>query len=180
MPITITASGSAIVPTIDEFNALVSRVETLEAGKRLVGVHGNQNFSELLTSIPITTGSPYDYKILFSQEVADIQAGDVFDVSCEFQVNTSYSHNVMVASWLHATPSATDIAGGEVCEANGQNINLDIHHYARTRAGVWVAPANYASRFFNLIIYSASTAASPGDELTVSQDYGRLAIKQYR
>ena len=138
---------------------------------------GNRNASERLTSIPIVKSPPYILKTLYSERVASPVPGDLYLATVDFQVTTSYAYVVMLASTLRvcATPDPSTFIE-EIAEAQGQNFNMEEHHFNGTRVGWWAPQASYPEVYFNFIVYAASAHASPGHTLRVDQDYGRLSI----
>lgn len=164
---------------------VVDQVNELGIGRRLLGIYGNLNSSELVSSIPITKGTPYNVNVVQSVFVpAEIKTGDILFATMECQVTTEHTYNVMVASGIHVVAAIDHVgnsSGFEIGERNGENINRDIHHKPVKKVGWWVADARYPNgRYFNQVLYSASTAASSGDRLTVNRDYGKCVVAHFR
>lgn len=149
--------------------------------KQLIGYWGNEGASERFSTIPVTTGSPYALRSIIAVKVPGIQAGDFFEFYAGFQVECLHPYTTVICSLMQVSSDNDDVAGIEIAEANGRNIKDVIPKYEpRDRHGIWLAPANYDFRYFNLIIYAASTAAAAGDVMSVKSDYGRGYVKQYR
>lgn len=168
-------------PTMTTAQRLSALESALTGRHILLGVYGNHNAPERMSAISITNGSPYDKHVILSERVNDILASDILRVTAEFQVTTEHSYNVMISSQIRMGETTAVLDGPEVAENSGLNINRDIHHYARARVGVWTADADYGSELrVNVLAWSSSTAASPGDSLSLDQGKGRLIIEHFR
>jgi len=55
----------------------------------------------------------------------------------------------------------------------------NMHHGKTVEVGTLVSPAEYATKYVNVYAYAASTAALPGNTITVEQDYGRLSVLRF-
>jgi len=137
------------------------------------------NSSELITSLPVTTGSPYQRKIIYSQQLNDIKAGEIIEVLSEFEVTNDLGFNVMIASIIILADNPTDVTGIEITEANGYNVTPGMHHGTTIKVGTYIVTADYAIKYVNVIGYAASTAASSGNVITVEHDYGRLSVLRF-
>lgn len=143
-------------------------------------IHTNSgNFSELVDALPLTQGAPYQKIILFSQALTNIQQGEVIQVMCQFETTNDLGFNVMIASQVILADSATALTGLEITEASGFNISKNMHHGKTVEVGTIQSPEAFPTMYVNVIAYAASTASTPGDVLTVEQDYGRLSVLRF-
>lgn len=152
------------------------------AGKYVgIGVYGNENFQERVETIPVTPGNqPNIYRRIMLAKSGPVKAGDMFVGLAEFEVTSEYAYNVMLGAQIWVGEGSA-WGGHEMTEANAQNFRGDEeHHYVCNKTGVWVAPASYDFRYFNLFAWAASEAASSGHSLKVEQDYGRLVVMHFR
>ncbi len=134
------------------------------------------NGSELVTSLPITTGQPYSFRVVFSQAVTDLRAGDILQILSEFEATNDEGYNCMIGCYVILATSAAATSGTEITEASGYNITPAMHHGMMTKVGTLIVPDSLAEGYVNVVAYAASTAAGTGDVLTVEQDYGRLSV----
>lgn len=144
-----------------------------------IDIIGNRSSAELIATLPITKGTPYTVRALFSEDVSDIKAGEKFLVHSDGQVDSDYTYNVMLGSKLVITdPSGVILA--EIAEAHAQNFNNTEHHYNWTRVGSYIAPNDIPGvSCFRHQIWAAASKSESGHKLTVSQDYGRLAVWRF-
>lgn len=176
-----------IVLTIDDLTPILERLDALEAASGPVGGpfwwHENSgSSSELVTTIPITTGSPYTRKVIFSIALPDLAAGDLIEAKASMQVTTSYNYNCMIGSLLILTDSATSTSGlvADISEAAGENFDMAVHHKKVADFGSYRVTTPLIGKYVNFIAYAASTGALPGHALTVDLDYGRLIVDVIR
>jgi hypothetical protein len=142
--------------------------------------YNSGNSSELVASLPITTSSPYQKKVIYSIPISDLKTNDILQAYCEFEVTNPYTYNVMIASQIVLANNPTDVTGIEITEANGFNVDQNMHHGVVVKTGTHACSANYAMKYVNVIGYSASTQALVNHTLTVEQDYGRLSVLVFK
>jgi len=135
--------------------------------------------SELVTSLLLTNGSPYTGVVIFSQELQNVQEGEIIMVLCQFEATNDLGFNVMVASQVILADSPTTVQGIEITESRDFNISPAMHHGKIVEVGTISSPENYGTSYVNVIAYAASTKASTGNILKVEQDYGRLSVLRY-
>ena len=149
--------------------------------KQLIGIAGNDSGMELISEIPITTGHPYNHQLVYQETITDVKAGDMLVVHADWECTTPYSYNLMVVTYISATETQDYLLNPVlVCEKNGRNIDLNIHHEQTTRIGTLIADKDYSELHINFVAYTASTAALSGHKLQVEQGYGRLCVHHYR
>lgn len=146
---------------------------------RLLSHTNSGNFSELLPALPVTQGSPYDKKVIFSQKVSNLKKGEIILVICQFETTNNLGFNVMIASQVVLANSPDAIVGTEVTEASGFNVTKNMHHGKTVEVGTLIVAGNYPTKYINVIAYAASTAASNGDTLKLEKDYGRLSVLRF-
>lgn len=150
-------------------------------GKGVLVEHTNTgDLSELVTSLPVTgDGVRYIKTVIYSQRLTNVKAGEIILVFSQFETTNDLGFNVMVASQVILADSSTEVTGTEITEASGFNVTPNMHHGKTLEVGTLVSPADYAEKYVNVCVYAASTAASPGDAITVEQDYGRLSVLRF-
>jgi hypothetical protein len=148
----------------------------------LVNAIDSGNASELVTTIPITTGSPYTLIPIYRVQVPDVKLGDLLDFRAFGQMSNNINTEPSNTMFCHTVRAgiAANIANIELSEARGTNITRQRHHEAWEVSGFWKAPADYADFWVSLIGYAASTAAQSGWKLNVDQDFGRLQIMHFK
>ena len=149
--------------------------------KGLLRVWGNKVLPERFTTVPVTNGSTYAYRSIISVGVSDIQPGDIFEFYAGFEVRCPHDYTTMVCCYQTVSDGADNVNGVLIGEENGKNIVSGMPKYeTRDRTAIWEADDCYPFRFFNLVVYSASSAAQPGAVIDVMQGYGRGYVKHFR
>ncbi|MCX6191049.1 MAG: hypothetical protein NT109_02075 [Flavobacteriia bacterium] len=142
--------------------------------------YNSGNSSELIATLPITPSSPYQKMVIYSIPIANLNTNDILQASCEFEVTNPYTYNVMIASQIILANNPTDITGIEITEANGFNVDQNMHHGVVIKTGTLTCSANYPMKYVNVIGYSASTQALANHNLIIEQDYGRLSVLVFK
>lgn len=154
--------------------------KTASSVKNSIEHYNSGNSSELVASLPITTSSPYQKMVIYSIPIADLKINDIIQASCEFEVTNPYIYNVMIASQIILANNPGDVTGIEITEANGFNVDKNMHHGVVVKSGTLSCAANYPLKYVNVIGYSASTQAQANNTLIVEQDYGRLSVLVFK
>lgn len=133
----------------------------------------------LVTTVPITTGSPFFFRPCVRLVVDDLVPGDLLDVTSTVQVSSKFPHAVMVGRLLKAsdTNDATPSDGQVLSRPMATNISAQVHHLPVSTAGA-LKVSRAGRHFVTQVLYSASTAASPGDVLPV--DYAEMTVRVWR
>jgi hypothetical protein len=155
---------------------LEERVAALEARKIWMANSGNS--SERINTLPLTQGSPYTRRSVFSIELPELKAGDVISARGTFEVTNDNAYNVMAARLLLIGDTGGATTGTDISEAAGFNVTPAMHHGVIMDFGSYVVPADLpAGKRLNMVAYAAASAAPvSGAEITVEQDYGRLEV----
>lgn len=138
------------------------------------------NASELVTELPLTRGGPFEKRVLFSQELTDVQQDEIIQVLCQFETTNDSGYNVMVASQVILTDDPSALTGLEITEASGFNVTSNMHHGKTVEVGTIQSPEAFPTAYVNVIAYAASTAAYEGEAIRVDQDYGRLSVLRFQ
>ena len=162
------------------------------SGAGMLKEHTNTGHSsEKVTSIPIATNDlPPTFHVLYSQKLRDLKEREVLLVLSEWEATNDEAakhndplYNVQMASYITLGDSPTDTTRSEsreITEANGYNITPGMHHGVGTKVGTFVVPAALTgTKYVNVVVYAASSRASPGDTLTIMQEYGRLSVLRF-
>lgn len=176
-----------LVPSQEDFNALLSRVEDLESGLPAVGSvapsiwHGNSgNSSELVDRLYLTYTNGYLYKAIYTIPLPTLHPGDIVEMHGTFEITNPHKYNVMGARYLIIADNPTDTAGIPVSEAAGRNVTPGMHHDTHQDFGTYVVTQEMSGKHAVMVGYAASSAASSSNVVWVEQDYGRLFVKVYR
>lgn len=100
-----------------------------------------------------------------------VRAGDIirFTASVQFTLPTPLSYNVNCPIQLNLGSTSADLTGSVIRRPKGENFNAAIHHKERQIA----YDHQFTSDFNGFIVlcgFSASTAASSGDLMTVENN----------
>ncbi len=150
------------------------------------------NNGEWVTTLPVRTnlelpdGSVDIVKrVVYSRAIEDVQVGDVIEVMGCGEFTNDLGYIVSVVHGLILCNSSADVDGIELDEAGGSNVSRDVqHHDRRTFVGaIELTPDIYsgiANKRVNLWAAAVSSAAQPGHNITVGQDYGFIFVKKSR
>lgn len=118
-----------------------------------------KNWSPETSSLPITTGSPYDIVSVARLPLGALSAGDLVSFTAGVEVTTSYTYNIMHAGYA-------EINGLKMTRPRGENFNMEEHHHLLDFSGFYSVPVtgSYELVLFN---YAASSKAQPGHALRV-------------
>ena len=141
--------------------------------------------AELVAELPISNPTPSTdtRRVVFSIP-AYVTAGDLIEVTGEFEVNTNEGGGgANVGVWsqiilsIHSNGIAAASQSYEITEGNGRNCTPDMHHDTHVHAGALIAPAT-GLYYVNLIAWAANTSAT--GFVTVEPDYGHMSVKVTR
>lgn len=149
------------------------------------GLFNGRPYAEILDTIPVTKKNQSYVEVmpLASQVGAaagGVKAGDVFMIVSELEVTTAKTYNVMLSGILRVGQTFVPQEGIEIGKYNGQNFNMEEHHFTLRKSGMWVSTLDAPSLIFKLQVHSASDAAAAGDSLLVNQNYGFMHVLQIR
>ena len=145
--------------------------------------YNSGNASERVKSIPVAkTSNQIKKNVIFSIEITEnLSIGDVLLVTSEYQATNDLGFNTSIVSQLILTNSQHATTGLEITEANGYNITPNMHHgYLVKNGTIEMTSRSINKKYVNLISFSKSNAAKPGDSLTIDNDYGRLSIIHFK
>lgn len=140
------------------------------------------NAIEIITSVPVTTGAPYNYRPLARLLVPNVKKGDLIEVSGMGQVSNEidpYVADHMPMFGYVVRAGAWGVITKEVTEHLNQNIGRREHHCPFVFNHSWVATADFPNLWIEVSLYAAHSDAQPGWQLVVDQDYARLQAKHY-
>lgn len=132
---------------------------------------------KLLTdSVPVPTSSPYTYTTVAQLDV-ELEAGDYVQLMAHLEGTNDLGYDVMFARQMKEGQNSDPWETGStnIARRMGTNITPDIHH------GMLEVFSDFQSvekrvHSFRLVCYAASTAADPGDRLTMSYVEMRAAV----
>lgn len=134
--------------------------------------------STLPISGKLTNGAnaPYQYYVTIELMIPEVISGDVLEVESTVQVTTEFTWNVMIARYLLVSSVSNNPAVGVRIErAMGENFDRNVHHKMVPAEGSYVVPDSWIGPMYvSQVMYAASTAALPGNFLTVN--YGQLTV----
>lgn len=146
-------------------------------GAYLVAVYNSGNFSERYSTVPLGTRVCH-VQVL----VPDPLPGDIIVASADGEVTSERNTNTEVVTQLMWTASSGAITGTEMCEENGQNVDIDMHHMKISNVGSIVVPAGTAKgamRFVSWVLGAFDGNIQP-QYIDVNNDYSRVVVWHYR
>lgn len=124
---------------------------------------------------------PNPKTVMFSQKLENVKAGDIISQIAYGQVSNKNKFACMVCNHSVLARSPEDNNGFlELSEARGTNITYEINHEPWDDNFLYEFKEDFKEVFVNVLMYSASQAAVPGNQLVVDKDYGRQAILLWR
>jgi hypothetical protein len=139
---------------------------------------------ELVASI-VLAHNPYRFTTLYSLKLPDLRRGDVVQAHCQFEVTNDLGFDVMLAHAMLIHRKETVVVhrdqpeGRLLCEYAGENITPNMHHGFRTLMGS-LSLEDDGDGWVSVLIYAASSAAKPGNTLSVEKNYGGLRAIVFR
>lgn len=177
----------AVVPTQEEYAALLSRVEALESlpsgggsGGPIMWHKNSGDNSELVPHLYLSYANGYRFEALYSIPLPDLHPGDLVDLRATFEVTNPHSYNCMCARYLIIADNPKDVTGIMVSEAAGRNVTPNMHHDVHHDFGTLKVTEEMTGKHAVCVAYAASTKAGPTNAIFVEQDYGRLEAKVIR
>lgn len=120
------------------------------------------------------------------RQVVPVNAGDMLDVGAFARVTNDCGYTIGVGWHLAAydvdNPPATPAEWLKISPSLGDNVTKDRHHMPLHIGVAYTIPADWPVGHRITILLRAdahSTAAVPGDTLTVDQTYGYLSVRRY-
>jgi len=132
-----------------------------------------QNLTEMVTGLDIFNQTKAS---IFSVLVPKITAGNILQITSEFEATNPFSYNTMIACWIILTNSPTATLGTLIDPANDFNISPAMHHGVTVKARNWQAPSTFTNLYVNTVAWAGSSNANPGDTLIIEQGYGHLDV----
>lgn len=132
--------------------------------------------AEQVSSLPLTTAQPFQFRVIYSIPAPEIFAGDLVRFTAMYEVTNPYTYNVMSARYTVIADSPTATTGIPLSEAAGQNVTPGTHHMLMPDYGGWVADQTLTGKYINIVGYAASSAATSGTALIVEPGYGRAEL----
>lgn len=124
---------------------------------------------------------PNPKTIMFSLKLKDIKKGDIIQQLAYGQVSNKNKFACMFCYHTVLAQSSWDNVGFfELTEAKGTNITYEVHHEPWSDSFNYRFTEDLFEVFVNVLVYSASQAAVPGNQLVVDKDYGRQSIMLWR
>lgn len=128
--------------------------------------------SELISSLKVPT-KVGAYEKIFSLDIGPVNAGDLISFKAYGEVTNDLGFNVMVG-WY------TSLNGLSISNAKGFNVTPDMHHGVWTDVDDYLVPMDLDSAIVNVYIRAASSAAKPGQTISVNIGYGTLSVVTFR
>lgn len=105
--------------------------------------------------------------------------GEILSIQADMEVTNNLGYNVSIVTHPLLLESCSQVDGGEIAEANGENAIPAVHHEVAVRVGSLKVETGNSRRYVGLVAWASSTAAQPGHYVQVMQDYGRLSVIRY-
>jgi hypothetical protein len=134
--------------------------------------------AETVASLPLTTGGPYNYVVVYTMKLpSNVPSGSLIEITTDGEITNNNSYNLMVAGYICVGTSPSDYSGTTIYPANGNDIIDSGHNHSRMNRTIsFVTSTDISNKYVNVVWYSASTSASPGDIATVMAGYGFLNV----
>jgi len=131
---------------------------------------------EKLSYIPLDTGLPFKKYVLFTIYLKELKKDDVLLITSEFEVTNNTNINLMIASTIELCDSENSTNGIIVDPNNGFNINPQQHHGVTVKSRLFKINKDMTDKYMNVIIWTASSAATSQDYLKIEPNYGHLDV----
>lgn len=119
------------------------------------------------TVLPLTLGGPYTEISVEPTQITGLDTVAYVDIRADGQYVNDNSYNVMHSEYLKISLNGVD---SQLIRPMGANWD-HVDHYARfTLARIWLPPAGLTASdvlTLTVVCYAASTAAQPGDTVSV-------------
>lgn len=142
--------------------------------------------AELIPKLMINGGK----QIVYALPIADLEEGDILDVTCEAQVTNNNSKEAMLSAQLWLSPSATMTVDPKTNDPEGcvplnhgncTNVTPTQHHFTLSKNAIAAVKAPMAMAYVLLVVNSAwSYAPNSGAFLLVDNGNGSLQVKKTR
>jgi Concanavalin A-like lectin/glucanases superfamily len=133
--------------------------------------------SELVSSIPITSFSADETRVVYSLPLHSIQAGEVLRAAANLEVTNPRPYTVTDSVRILLGLNPTDTSGSPVTPWTSVGQTPDMYHWTLPLSGVYHATSNLGTRYLKVIVKARTTTTpQPGDTLTVQPNFGGLAV----
>lgn len=150
----------------------------------LAGLHATTEVTASTLPIDLATDT---YRTML-RVVVPVDAGDLLDIEAWARVtnNTSPGYTVGVGwhLWCYDVDSGQGSSGPwwRISPLKGDNVTRSRHHMPLDIDCVYQVPEDWPAGHRIVVVLRAdahSTAAQPGDTLTVDRDYGHLTVRRW-
>jgi hypothetical protein len=134
--------------------------------------------TENIQYLNIGQGAPnYNFQTVLSLPIS-AKAGDAISAIFEVEITNPQSYTVEVCRFLILAQTPTDTLrtlDNQITKAMGNNVTTVMHHETVVGGGGHKFTEDFDG-FVNLVLYSDSTAAVSGQQVTIEQGYGHLDV----
>lgn len=161
---------------VEKWNALIGKSNSTYST-----VSFQRTDTELVSSVPITTGSPFTFTTVYKLTLPEILKGDLITVHTSGECRQDNNYNCQVTCAVYMSPDAIfDIYNPLIVPiviGSGYNITLQVHYGVFPRSATWVADKNYSGQYMHFVWWFASTDAGVGNTMTVMAGQGYLTTR---
>ncbi|WP_207000766.1 hypothetical protein [Trinickia mobilis] len=124
-----------------------------------------------VTSLGLTSGSPYNFQTVYSVTIPNVQPTDAVTCNAQAEVTNNLGYDVQVDRVI-AYGTVNDAYPSTGQPVTTENVSPDMHHMAIN--WTWIDTGNSGAVTYSLDLAAASTSASNGANIAVEQGYGYL------
>ena len=141
--------------------------------------------SDLLrTTVPVGSGQNQKWYAVLRIRLDNINVNELFDCMGSVEVTNDTSHNVSCVARLVVNSNYDDEPPDNnaffIGAGGGGNVSPSRHHELLLRPAVWIPEKSYGARNITLMVRAASSAALPGDTVSLTSAPCELVIKRFR
>lgn len=126
----------------------------------------------------ITDGSYYDMAVVHSVPIT-AKAGDIISVSFESEITNPQSYLFQTGRYIVLGDTAVDTTIAKaILRPAGENLTPQVHHQIVSGSCAHTFVEDFTG-FVNVCQYAISSAAGPGAQAIVEQNYGRLDVLHF-
>ena len=139
--------------------------------------------SLLRTSLPVYTGANQKWFPVLRVRLDNLKTTEILDVMGSVEITNDTGHSVNCVARLVVNSNYDDEPGQNgafyIGAGGGGNSSPDRHHELLLRPATWIPDQNYGKRNITLMVRAVSSAAKPGDVVTLASAQSELVVKRW-
>lgn len=141
--------------------------------------------SDLLrTTVPVGSGQNQKWYAVLRIRLDNLNVNELFDCVGSVEVTNDTGHSVSCVARLVVNSNYDDEPPANsaffIGAGGGGNVSPSRHHELLLRPVIWIPANSYGARNITLMVRAASSAALPGDTVSLTSAPCELAIKRFR